>query len=248
MFPFINYLKSCFKPSVEPTDSEISKIVLLFFDDFKKRQEPIIDEIVSKEYDVFWFNKIHVNGKIKVVISKNEQYVRMETNKSILPLIKVKVEDETLHIHSDYDNDVTVFVSVQSLTGLTTEGLSSIYCLDKFESNAFNIDCNDTSYIAAWLSVNTLNVDINGLGHIEFSKWSKATNLNIHCGGTSKFSGAFLKTKSCVATSSSMAFIIANVSKSLDVFISGCSTFKYYGNPSIKEISVSGMATVENLK
>jgi hypothetical protein len=183
------------------------------------------------------YNAVELSGVGDLYISQGaEEGVTIEAADSILPLIKVSVDDKTLLLNlknaSQHTQAKIIYhLTVKDLQKVSSNSTSTLYMSGPFKTNTLDVVMSGLGEANLALVVDRLNIKIDGGAKIMAK--GAANTQNVILKGAGEFDGTKLlgKTAAIIANGSGLAK--ANVSDQLDIQASGDAIVKYCGKPAI---------------
>ncbi|MCF8473150.1 MAG: DUF2807 domain-containing protein [Emcibacter sp.] len=175
-------------------------------------------EDITESRDLSSFDRIRVNGALEVDVKAGQDFsVTLKGNQKEIAKMTMRVEDHTLIIESDEDNDViTIFdpdihmtITMPEFKGLEMNGMGSI--------NIKNVNSKKVV------------LGVNGTSDIEVS--GSCTELAVHSNGASNIKARNLKCDHTKIKINGIGNVDTYGSKSADLQINGIGKIDLYGNP-----------------
>jgi len=209
--------------------------------------------IISKqERKITTFDAIDVSGAYKIILNQDSvTSVYVETDESLLPLINTTVEGGKLIIENKDSKslcpskNIKVYISIADIKDIDISGAVEIECIKKLSLNDLKIDVSGAGEINLNLSVQNLYLDCSGASKILLS--GNATNVKAETTGASEINAFDFLVENFKISSSGAGKAKVNVSKKLDVDISGSASVKYKGNPVINQ-EISGAGSIHKVE
>jgi hypothetical protein len=196
-------------------------------------------------------DRIKVSDAINVVLTKGETGVSVEADDNLIKYIQIKNEDGWLVIRTkdNYrlrsENDITVYVSTETLRALEVSGSSNVTSNDQWGYDGkFNLDVAGSGDISLNVQAATLDADISGSGNIALS--GEAESMKLDIAGSGNFRGYGLKCTSVNISISGSGEAEVYAEDRLKVGIAGSGDVKYKGNATVSR-SVAGSGSVEKV-
>ncbi len=191
--------------------------------------------ISKQERKITAFDAIDVSGAYNIILNQDSvTSVYVETDENLLPLINTTVEGGKLIIENKDSKslcpskNINVYVNVADIKNIDISGAVEVKCIKKFSLNDLKIDVSGAGEINLNLSVQNLYLDCSGASKILLS--GDATNVISDNSGASEINAFDFLVENFKITSSGAGKAKVNVSKKLDIDISGASYVKYKGN------------------
>ncbi len=169
------------------------------------------------------FSKISLKGNIRAIIEHApNRSISLKAEKEILPLITVKVIDDTLYVHAE-----------KSTSTMSSHSRVHIY-IDSIKK----IITSGNTYIRA-KSLTLEMLEIENYGSSKFDISGHINKLDIKTIGALRLNGQQLKTKTTLVDSKGVNNLIIQTSENLTISSNGFNKVLYTGSPKIKA-SISG--------
>ncbi|QNT75523.1 head GIN domain-containing protein [Dehalogenimonas etheniformans] len=221
----------------------------------------------TRSLDFSEFTKVEVSSTFDVEIIRDASYsVSVTTNQNIFDYLDFERNGDTLKIKLKNGNytvaslkarvampqiaslQVTV-ASSAALSGFTSNeglklaasGASSIE-LDGIKCGDVNSTISGASKIRGSLESGNTVFNVSGASNISFS--GRGQDLNMAVSGASRATLKEFVTASAKVNFSGASNGDVNTSGRLDVTLSGASSLKYYGNPTMGDVNVTGASTL----
>lgn len=206
-------------------------------------------EVVAKEHPAAGFNAMEVGDIFRVqLIDDNKETVEVRAEENLHEHIVAEVKDGVLHIHSGSKNlsseNLLVTVHYSTLQKLEVSGAARIETLNPIENSDLEIEVTGAADMRMDMDVYSLSIGVSGGSEMLLS--GKAENVEIDITGAGKINASELRSKNCVLSVAGAGEAIVDVSKTLDVKITGSGNVKYRGNPEISQ-SITGAGEISKL-
>ncbi len=207
------------------------------------------EKITSKKRTVENFDKISVNGSLKVVLtSGKEGEILIEGDENIISnietivsgdLLKIKMKDNT---YIKYYKKLVIYVAFEDIHKISLKGSGDIIC--KKEISANNVTINLTGSGDIKTSVNAINVfsKLKGSGDITIKGHTENYNCTVIGSGDIKSYG--LKSKTTTAKISGSGDIKTTTTQEIKATINGSGDIRYKGNPQVVNSKVNGSGDI----
>ena len=208
-------------------------------------------KIVNKERIVQVFTGIDASGAFNIILTQNDsQKVMIETDENIEPVIITEVKDGILKI-SNKENiknptKLNIYINVKSLNSIETSGASDIEMTNTFKSTDFQIKGSGASDLKINLECTTLSINSSGAG--DFDLQGSATDLKLDFSGASEIKAYSFSCQNAKIEMSGAGSARINASQTISGNLSGVGSIFYKGTPSIKELSISGLGKISEVK
>lgn len=181
----------------------------------------------KQKREIASFTSISTNGAFHIeVVAQKSLALEIEADDNILPLIKMEVSDNVLHIKSGQSfsvrEPIIIRIAVPNLEGITSNGAGKIEVAG-LNNERFEIGLNGATAIRVSGETKLVEIDTNGAGNIDTSKL-RATRAVVESKGVSK--------------------VEVHAADQLDVNVSGPSNVVYSGDPVVNK-TVNGPGSVQ---
>jgi len=183
------------------------------------------------------YNAVELSGVGDLYISQStEEGVTVEADESILPLIKVSVDNKVLSINLKNASEhtqakITYHLYVKDLQKVSSNSTSTLYMSGPFKTKTLDVVMGGLGEANLDLAVDQLNIKIDGGAKI-MAKGAAPTQ-NVVINGAGEFDGTKLLGKTAAITADGSGLAKANVSDQLDIKASEDAIVKYCGKPTI---------------
>ena len=194
------------------------------------------------------FSGIILSDNINVVLAQGEHNVRVEADDNFLSLITTELRGTMLYIGVN-DNtclrngSATVYVTGPQLQRISTEGSGSITGRAAFSPESFtvvSIGSGDVQVTGA--TTRALSASIGGSGSIQIK--GRATTLTAQLNGSGSLRAFETPVEEALIKLTGSGSAEVNVSRRLDVTLSGSGDVIYTGSPTIFSV-ITGSGTVK---
>jgi hypothetical protein len=203
--------------------------------------------------DVKGFTKINfgIAGDMKIKIGP-EFSVVLEGDKDDLEEIVTELSGEKLIVKQEnwrfnFDNKVSVYITLPNLTGLGVSGSGNVEILDPI-NDADNLSLNVSGsgkILTAGLVTDNFSCNISGSGNIIIGSGGNADKGDISIRGSGSYTGEAFEIDHLDVGVSGSGNCLCKAGDSLNARISGSGNVTYIGNPKI-DARVSGSGHVRS--
>lgn len=207
--------------------------------------------ITSEERTVSTFKGVVTGGSEDLYVTQgSEQKVRIEAEENIIKNIETNVRNGVLYIeHKDRyfssHEQIKVYVTMKEIHGLKLTGSGNIIGETPIKTEELELGISGSGNIKLDVTATEINTGISGSGDIDLS--GKTSDHNFKISGSGKIDAMDLKAENCAIQISGAGDAKINVSKKLDVKISGSGSVQYSGNPDKVNSNVSGSGSVQKI-
>lgn len=226
-------------------------------------REVVAEDLVQRDYAISDIAAVEVHGGGEMTIAIGDQEtLQITAPRSVLERMKVDGKGSTLRIRQKGqwfwqhdESHATYVLTVKSLQALEATGALAIAVQDAVRADKFVIRTTGASGLtfeqpvvvqqmdvrmtgAGGLHIPTLNADsleIHANGAADISAGGEVITQELHFNGASEYQAAELASKQVTLKFAGASEATIQVSDSLKATMSGASTVRYLGNPSIEK-------------
>lgn len=197
------------------------------------------------------FTGIEAGDAFDIKITQSDvNSVKINAPENVLEQIKTDVKDGILVISTagniKGDDDITIAISVKSLTSIEVSGASDIKSENQLICDKLSILTNGAGDIHLDLKANDIKADISGAGDVTLKGSTQTLDATVAGAGDLKASN--LEAMKITAKVSGAGDAKVNVSQSLTADVSGAGSVIYKGNPIDRNVNISGAGSVRESK
>jgi len=205
--------------------------------------------IVKNERKTSTFNALEVSGAFNIILTQDSiSSVFIESDENLQQYILTNVENNKLIVETKEpicgSKKINIFISSPTFENIDISGAVDVMSMNKLTSSNLNLDLSGACDLKLDLAVQ--NLDIDGSGAVKLKLTGSALNCNLDGSGASEIDAFDLITENFSISSSGAGEAKVNVSKKLDVDISGAATVLYKGSPVINQ-EISGAGTIKKV-
>lgn len=206
--------------------------------------------VIKQERSVPAFKAIRISGAFDIILSQGTtQSIIVEADDNLMSIIKTEVKGEELIIENTKpihnSRSLKVYVTFKELKKIDISGAVDLETSGKLTMDELSIDGSGASDSKMELDVKKLDIDCSGGSKLKFS--GTATNVTMDVSGAVDIYAYGLLTESFHLDISGAGNAEINVSKELNVEISGAASVHYKGNPSKFVENVSGAGSIKRV-
>ena len=204
--------------------------------------------LVTIQEDFTDFSQINLSHSFKANIFKSENYsVVLKMDDNILEhLESFKSNDKlSLGLEDGYNyNDITLEaeIGVPDITTIDLSGASAVELYGFEFSHSLNIYLSGASAVKGNITVGDILMDMSGASYINLAGGGK--DLKVYASGASSVELPDFSVEKADMKLSGASYSKINVSDYLRIHLSGASVLYYTGNPTLGEVSVSGVSKI----
>lgn len=205
----------------------------------------------SEPRTVSEFSAVITGGSEDLYVTQGaNQKVRIEGDEEDVKDIETNVRNGVLHIeYKDKwfrsHNRVKIYVTMKDIHGLKLAGSGNIIGETPITTDELELGISGSGSIKLDVTATEINSGISGSGNIRLT--GKTTDHNFKISGSGDVNTLDLKADNCAIQISGAGDAKVNVSKKLDVKISGSGSIRYAGDPDKVNTNVSGSGSVQKM-
>jgi hypothetical protein len=194
------------------------------------------------------FKEVHVSGGFDVVLTKgNTESVNIESSNIDMDKIITEVEGSKLKIYLKKGNyrsiDVKLTVTYKDIEAIHSSGSSEIVCKSDIKASNFSLH-NSGSGNVKLASLNADNFEVHNSGSSNIDVAGTAKRQSYQISGSSRINAYDLKSEEAKVSISGSGDVHISVSQNLEASVSGSGDIRYKGDPSIRNVRVSGSGNI----
>lgn len=194
----------------------------------------------SKKQDLQHFDTINLSGVGNLYIKQTDQEnFTLEADDTVLPLIKVTVQDKTLYIDLANASDhlrakINYYLNIKTLNSITATGLTNVFITDGLQTDALTLSISGLGNEAD-ININTKQLTAKIEGGAKVVATGVANNQTVSINGAGEFDGTKLAGDAATVSLNGTSIAKTNVTGNLTANIAGNAAVKYCGKPDITE-------------
>ncbi len=197
------------------------------------------------------FTGIKAGDAFNITISQSDaNSLKVNAPENIQAQIKTEVKDGILIISTEGNikdaDDISISISVKSLTSLDVSGASDVKSENQLTCDKLNIITNGAGDIHLDLKANDIKTDISGAGDVTLKGTTQSLDATISGAGDLKASNLEATKIKAKVSGAGDAKVFAV--QSLDADVSGAGSIIYKGNPTDRNVNISGAGSVRESK
>jgi hypothetical protein len=206
--------------------------------------------LASRDYPITDFTEVEAHNAFDVTVKQGEPFqVHVTTDDNLFPHLVVEKVGDRLVIRYDnrqFSNFMATrqeaAITMPDLTGLRASGATHIRLPDFKTQSAVDANLSGASQLSGALDAPRLQLEASGASNGTLS--GAIPDVRLTLSGASQFDLGKLATDTAFARLSGASSATVNPTQALDYHLSGASTLRYYGDPSIGEREESGGSRV----
>jgi Putative auto-transporter adhesin, head GIN domain len=206
--------------------------------------------VVKEERKVSSFNAIEVSGAFDVELVQGTAIaVTVEADDNLMDLIRTEVRGNTLVIENKkpiaHSKSLKVYITFTELKSIDVSGAVKIESVGKFNLTDLSISGSGASDGILDMDVQKLKIDCSGGGKLKLS--GSAKDVEVDASGAVDLYAFDFPAENYKLDISGAGKAEINVSKELNVEISGAASVHYKGNPVKNVQDISGAGSVKKV-
>ncbi len=178
--------------------------------------------------------------------------IKLSGYKNLVDKLQTRVEGNTLYINSkkhinfNTDKEVSVEITVPSLSRLGLHGAAEAHVNGEITGNDFMLRISGAGdAVVEKVMVNNLEASISGAGEVTIRD-GRAERIEYRVSGAGDIKSFKVQAGDVIAHVSGAGDIEVNASRSLDAHVSGAGSIRYKGTPTVKS-QTSGVGDVTHV-
>ena len=219
------------------------------------------------------FNSVRVSGSFIVELTQGDDFsVDVVMQGNLFNSLDLRVSDNTLYVGTRRGHSITtttsntprVLVTAPDFVSVRTSGSSRIIADYLLTTQSLSINTSGSSRIELEVEADSVSVTTSGSSRVDLSLYTDSFYLNssgssnfyllgqtinaeFSTTGSTTINAFYFYTANMDITSSGSARVDINVQNSLTVRASGSARINYRGNPTARDIRLSGSARVSGV-
>ena len=209
------------------------------------------NEITDKSYPIESFKSVKFEAVANIIYTQSDRVsVTVEGDKEMIDNLRITERNGILNIVHDKKyrvrnkKNLTIYISSQSIEEVNIDGVGNWTMKGKVKTENLKIDFEGVGNLEALeLESNNIKVNSKGVGNIVLGG---TTNfLDMKSEGVGSINTQKLLAIKAVVKSSGVGSVKFYASESIDLSNNGVGSITYYGNPTLKNMSNSGVGKIK---
>lgn len=197
------------------------------------------------------FSGIKAGDSFNIVVSQSESTtVKVDAPEAVLSQIKTEVKDGILNISSEgnikSDTPITITIGIKSLTSLDISGAADVKSSNELTCDKITIESSGAGDIHLNLKATEIKTKISGAGDVTLKGNTQMLDAIVSGAGDLKASMLEADKAKIKVSGAGDAKIYAK--QTLDAEVSGAGDVIYKGNPTDRNVNISGAGSVRESK
>ncbi len=193
------------------------------------------------------FSGVKVGDKFNIIISQSDaNTVKIDADEKSQLQIKTEIIDGILSItgidNIKSDKPLVISIGIKSLSSLEVTGLADVKTGNQLTCDKLTIESNGAGKVHLDIKAKEVNTKISGVGNVTLTGTAQLLEANLSSVGNLKASN--LEVDKAKIKISGVGNAKVNVKQNLDVDLSGAGSVIYKGNPTDRNINITGMGSV----
>lgn len=204
---------------------------------------------VAIEYDFADFTEVDLATAFDGTVTQNASYgIVIQIDENFVDYLNVKKSGNRLKIyldssHSYEDATLQADITLPDLEGLLLSGAARAEISGFDFNHDIDFRLSGASRASGTIKTGGLSANVSGASRLVIE--GDGDGLDINASGASKVELGDFTSQDADLTVSGASHVTVNLSGTLDANISGASTLRYHGNPTMGKISTSGASTIK---
>jgi hypothetical protein len=204
--------------------------------------------VIKQTRDLPSFSSIEVGGAFKVfLLQGDKESVIVEADENLMEIIITEVRGNNLVITTSEDirnpEALNIYLTFKTLDRMEISGACELSCDDRLKFGNLDLECSGASDVTLKMSAEALKLDFSGASQVDL--FGNADEVNLDLSGASDLDAIDLEANKYNADISGAANARIFVKNELTTDVSGASSLRYKGEPSIVNNDISGAASVK---
>jgi hypothetical protein len=192
------------------------------------------------------FTEVQLNGQGDLYIMQGEQFVSIESDKSLVDVAKISFENGKMIVDNTKPcviptDRYNIYVSIPVIEGLYVNGSGKIVGSTKITGDSLSLATDGESDIDLEVEVNSLSTSFNGSGQAVLK--GSAAHHDLLVNGYGSFEAFDLLTETSALTANGSTNAQVQASDRLDITINGSGSVQYKGDATVNQ-TISGSGSV----
>jgi hypothetical protein len=206
---------------------------------------------VEIQKDFSGFSKIAAGSAFRVDVSQSDGYsVVISVDEKVVPYLDVTVQGDTLRISlrpglaiAGATGPLEAKVSMPKLTGLTLSGATQTTVAGFKSADPLDAEVSGASRLEGSIETGDVRFQVSGASRVTLS--GKGQQMTLEASGASQGNLEQFAVSDAKVELSGASRATVNVTGNLDVNVSGASTLRYTGSPTMGTVQSTGASTIQ---
>lgn len=193
------------------------------------------------------FTGIKAGDSFKIFINQSEtNSVKVDAPENVQSQIKTEIKNGILVISSEgnikTDKDITISVNIKTLNSLDISGTADLKSKNQLVCDKLSIESSGAGDLNLDVKANEIKTTISGAGDVTLKGSTQSFDASVSGAGDLK--AANLESDKTKIKASGAGSAKVNAKQSLDADVSGAGDIIYKGNPTERNVNISGAGSV----
>lgn len=208
-------------------------------------------KVITKDRVLETFTSIEASGAHNIFLTQNDtQSFKIETDENLEPLIITEVKNGVLKIYNKENiknpTKLNIYINVKELNLIDVSGANDIVMQNTFKTTNFLIKCSGACDMKIKIETSNLKINSSGAGDLDIQ--GSTNDVIYDISGAVEIKAYELICKKAKIDMSGAGSLRINVSESISGSASGACSIFYKGNPTLNNLSKSGVASFTSVK
>ena len=211
-------------------------------------------KFITEKRSTASYDEIAITGFFDVeLVAGKEGNITVKGEENLVPFIKVEVVNQVLKISTEKNKyftsgkgkQIVIVIPFESINQVSLTGSGDVITKNSIKSKTFAVKLIGSGDMNLALESNDIEINLSGSGDIKVS--GNTVNLDTNLNGSGDIDAPILKATNAKATLSGSGDTIIYCSDSLYARVSGSGDIDYKGNPTKKDVKVSGSGAISKI-
>jgi hypothetical protein len=193
------------------------------------------------------FTGIKAGDSFKIILTQSESNsVKVDAPENVQSQIKTEIKDGILLISSEgnikTDKDITISVNIKTLNSLDISGAADLKSENQLVCDKLTIESSGAGDLNLDVKANEIKTTISGAGDVTLKGSTQSFTASVSGAGDLKASNLESDKTKVKASGAGSAKVSAK--QSIDADVSGAGDIIYKGNPTDRNVNISGAGSV----
>jgi len=208
--------------------------------------------VVQETRSVTSFDKIRSDGVMNITLIQGDaDFVIVEADKNLQPVIITKVTDNKLIITTKEDAEIkkstklNIYITFKNIDKLELNGVGNVKSQNQLNLKILTIENNSVGNIDLNLDCDKIILENNSVGNAEFS--GKVNEFNIELNSVGNLKAFDLTAQTLNIESNAIGNAEITCDKEITITQNGLGNISYKGNAVVKKLDKSGFGNVKKM-
>jgi len=202
--------------------------------------------IIKETRDIKNFHSIDIGGAFEIELIKSDiEKIIIEADDNIMPYIKARVSGGELDVYTDVDiqnlTELKVSIYYRNIDELDISGAAELYSSDVLEATKLEFEFSGAAEVTLKIKADRLEADMSGASKVELE--GSISNAELDSSGAAAVRAYGLEINRLDLEASGASVVKVLVIDHITVDISGASSVRYKGSPTLDIDDISGASS-----